>query len=94
MKHKDLCYYDPKCSMSSGFISDHIIMGIIKRNEFRHPTAETDCVFTQIDSNIIYMYMGSLQYFYCKKGTYECLEIPCEHFCFKKNEIKDYLTHV
>ena len=40
------------------------------------------------------MYRGSLQDFYWKKGTYECLEIPCEHFCLKKNEMKDYWTHV
>ena len=29
-----------------------------------------------------------------KKGTHECLEMPCENFCLKKNEIKDYCTHV
>ena len=38
--------------------------------------------------------MGTLQDFYSKKGTYECLEIPFVHFRFKKNEMKDYLTHV
>ena len=63
----------------------HIIMGIIKINEFPHHTAETDCVFTQIDSNIIYMYRGLLQHFYWNKGSYECLEMTCEHFCLKKN---------
>ena len=73
MKQKDLCDYDPKYIMSSGLIFDDIIMGTIRKNEFPHPTAETDCVFTQIDSNIIYMYRGSLQDFYWKKGTYECL---------------------
>ena len=40
------------------------------------------------------MYRGSLQDFYWKKGTYKCLEMPCEHFYFKKNEIKDNWTHV
>ena len=40
------------------------------------------------------MYRGSLQYFLWKKVTYKCLEIPCEHFCLKDNEIKDYWTHV
>ena len=52
MKQKDLCDYDPRCIMSSGLMFDDIIMGTIKRNEFPHPTAETDCVFTQIDFNI------------------------------------------
>ena len=40
------------------------------------------------------MYRGLLQDFFWKKGTYECLEMPCEHFCLKKNEMKDYWTHV
>ena len=55
---------------------------------------KTQSVFTKIVSNIIYMYKGSLQDFYWKKGTYECLEMPCEHLNLKKNEIKDYWTHV
>ena len=38
--------------------------------------------------------MGSLQYFYWRKGTYKCIEIPCEHFCLKRNEVKDDWTRV
>ena len=60
MKQKDLCDYDPRCIMSSGLMFDDIIMDIIRKNEFSHPTAETDCVFTQIENNIICMYRGSL----------------------------------
>ena len=59
MKNKDLCDYDPRCIMSSGLIFDDIIMGTIKRNLLSHHTAETDCVFTQIFSHIIYIYTGS-----------------------------------
>ena len=40
------------------------------------------------------MYRRSLQDFYWKKGTYECQEIQCEHFCLKTNEMKNYWTHV
>ena len=40
------------------------------------------------------MYRGSLQDFYWKKGTYECLEMTCGNFCLKNNEIKDHWTHV
>ena len=80
--------------MSSGLMFGDIIVGIMIKNECPHPTAETDCVFTQIDSNIIYMYRGSLQEFYWRKGNYECLEIPCEHLCLKKNDMKNYLTHI
>ena len=45
---------------------------------------------TQIVSDIIYIYMGSLQDFYWKKGTYECIYMPCEHYTIKRNKVKDY----
>ena len=70
MKQKYLCDYDPICIMSSGFMFDDIIMGIIRNNEFPHPTEEKDCLFTHIEKKD----------FYWKKGTYECLEVPCVHF--------------
>ena len=72
MKQKDLCDYDPRCIRSIGLIFDDIIVGIIRNNEFPHHTKEKDFFLTQIDNNIIYMYRGSLQYFYRKKVTYEC----------------------
>ena len=87
MKQKDLCEYYPKYIMSSSLVFYDIIMGQIKRNELPHPTAETDFVFTHIDSNIISMYMGSLQDFYWRKGTYKCLEMPCVNFRLKKRMI-------
>ena len=92
MKHNYLCDYDPRCIMYSGSVFDDIIMAIIRTNEFPHPTEEKDCIFTQIDKNIIYMYRGSLQDFYWRKGNSECLEIPCVHFHLKKNDMKNYLT--
>ena len=73
---------------------DDIIIGIIRKNKFPHPTEENDCVFTQIYNNIIYMYRGSLQYFYWRKGTYECLKMSCVHFHLKNNDMKYYLTQV
>ena len=94
MKQKDLCDYETRYILSSGFMFDDIIMGTIRKNDFPHPTAETDFVFTHIDSNIIYMYRGSHQDFYWRKVTYKCLEMPCVHFRFKKNDTKDYLTHI
>ena len=90
MKNKDICDYDPRCIMSSALIFDDIIMGHIKINVLSHHTAENDCVFTHIVSNIIYIYRGSLQDFLWRKGTYECIETPYEHLCLKRNEVKDY----
>ena len=59
-KQKDLCDYDLRCTMSRGLMFDDIIMSIIKKNKFPHPTEEKDCGFTQIYNNVIYKYRGSL----------------------------------
>ena len=40
------------------------------------------------------MYRGSLQDFYRKKGTYECLDVPCVHFHIKINDMKHDLTNI
>ena len=49
IKQKDLCDYDHRFIMSSGFIFDEIIMDIIRNNELPHPTEENDCLFTHIE---------------------------------------------
>ena len=51
MKNKDTCYNDPRCIMYSGLMVDDIIMDYIKRTQSSH-----DCVFTQIDTDMIYIY--------------------------------------
>ena len=66
--------------MSSSLMFDDTIMGHIKRNVLSHHTSEND----------LYIYRGSLQDFLWRKETYECIEMPCEHLCLKKNEVKDY----
>ena len=94
MKNKDICDYGPRCIMSSGLMFEDIIMDHIKRNVSSHHTSENDCVFTQIVSHIIYIYRWSLQDFYQKKGTYECIEMLCGPFCLKGNGVKDYWARV
>ena len=80
MKNKDICDYDPICIISSGLMFDEIIMYNIRRIKLSHNyTEEHDCVFTQIDTNMIYIYRGSLQDLYWKKGTYEYIDRPCEY---------------
>ena len=49
--------------------------------------------YTDCFSHHLYV-QGVTSIFFWKKGTYKCLEIPCEHFSLKNNEIKDYWTHV
>ena len=94
MKNKDLCDYDPRCIMSSSLMFDDIIMGAIERNELSHYTAEKDCVLHRLFLTSFICTGGHFKIFYWKKGNYECLEMPCENFYFKNNEMKDYWTQL
>ena len=83
MKHKYLCDYYPICIMSRGFIFDDITMGIIRKNEFPHPTEENDFLFTHIDNNIIYMYRGNFNILMEKRNLRVSRNATCT-FTFKK----------
>ena len=59
MKNKDICDNDPRCIMSCGLMVDDIIRDHIKRIQSSHNyTEEHDCVFTPIDTDMIYIYTG------------------------------------
>ena len=58
LKQKDTCDYDPICNMSSGLMFYYIIMNIIRNKNLAHPIEENECLFTQIENHIIYMYRG------------------------------------
>ena len=73
---------------------DDIIMNIIRNKKLARHNEENYFLFTQIENKTIYMYMGSLQDFYWKKGTYECLEVPYVHFHLKITDMKHYSTHI
>ena len=62
IKNKDICDNDPRCIMSSVLMVDDIITDHIKTTQSsKEYTEEHDCVFTQIDTDMIYIYRGSLQ---------------------------------
>ena len=62
MKNKDFCDHDPRCIMSCGFIFDDIIMDYMKRNQSSKKIKQgSDFVFTQMDTDMIYIYRGTLQ---------------------------------
>ena len=67
-KYKYICEYDTIFIMSSGLIFYDIMMNIIRNKILECHKKEDDCFFTNISNNNIYMYRGSLQYFYWKKG--------------------------
>ena len=95
MKNKDICDNYPRCIVSSGLMVDVIIMDHIKRSQSSQKyTEEHDYVFTQMDTNMIYIYRGSLQDLHWKKVTYECIDMPCENYTIKSNEVKCYWARV
>ena len=62
MKNKDLCDNDPRCIMSCGLMFDDIIMDYMKRTQSsKKYKQEYDFVFTQMNTDIIYIYRGTLQ---------------------------------
>ena len=93
LKKKDLCNYDHICLVSSVLMFYDIIMNILRNKKFECHNEEDD-FFTKIENNNIYMYRGSLQDLSWKKGTYECLDVPCVHFHIKINDMKHYLTKI
>ena len=40
------------------------------------------------------MYRGSLQDFYWKKGTHECIDVLCPHFNVEIIKIRQYLCNI
>ena len=68
MKNKDLCDHDPRCIMSCGLMCDDIIMDFIKRTESSKKLKQGyDFVFSQMDTDTVYIYSGTLQDFEWKK---------------------------
>ena len=79
--------------MSRGLVFDDIIMNMI-RNKALECHEEEVGVFLQIFITKTYLYRGPLQYFYWKKGTRECLDVPRVHFNFEIIQMKQYLTNI
>ena len=50
--------------------------------------------FTNIDNKSIYMYKGSIQDTYWKKGTYECLYVSGVHLHIKRIKNMHYFTNI
>ena len=43
-----------------------------------------------MDTDMIYIFRGTLQDLEWKKGSYECIDMPCGHYSIKRNEVKRY----
>ena len=70
LKKKDIYDYNPRCFVSSGLMFDEIIMKMIRNKALEYHKEGFDNCFTNIENKKVYMYRGSLQYFYWKKGTH------------------------
>ena len=68
IKNKDICDNDPRCRMSCGLLVDDIIMDNIKRTQSSQGYKQGhDCVFTQMDTDMIYIYTGGHSKIYIEK---------------------------
>ena len=62
MKNKDLSDHDTRCIMSCGLMFDDIIMDYMKRTQSSKKFKQGyDFDFTQMDTDMIYIYRGTLQ---------------------------------
>ena len=83
-KQKDICEYDPICFMPSGLVSDGTIINIFRKKALEFHVEVVDSYFTNTQNNTIYIYRGSLQYFYWKKVTHESIDVVCPYFNVEK----------
>ena len=65
--------------MSNGLMFDDIIMKIFSNKAFKSHVEVVDIYFTKTDTNKMYLYWGSLQDIYWKKGTHAILDVVCPH---------------
>ena len=94
LKQKDICDYNSRCLMSSGLMFDEIIVNTFRNMALEFHMELVDRNFTKTDNNKIYMYRGSLQDFYSKKGTNESLDVVCLHLNIEKLKMRQYLSNI
>ena len=73
---------------------DDIIMSMIMNKALECNSEGADGYLTKIENSIIYMYRGSLQYFYWNKVTHEGLDVPCTHFNVERIKMKKYFANI
>ena len=76
--------------MSSGLIFDDIIMNMIRNKVLEQHMVGVDSYFTKVERNILYMYRGSLQDFYQKKGTNGSLDVVCPYLNVERIKTRQY----
>ena len=90
VEKKDICDYNPRCLMSSGFVFYDNIMNILRNKALEFCVVVVDRYFTKTDNKTNYMYRGSLQEFYWKKVTHENIDFVCPHFNAKIIKMRQY----
>ena len=75
-------------------VFDNIITNIIRIKALECHSEGIDSYFTKIEKNRILFYRGSLQDFYCKKGTHVSLYVACLHFNVEIIKMRQYLTNI
>ena len=94
LEQKDICDYNHRCLVSSGLMFPDIIMNMIRNKVLEYYVVLVDRYFTNMENKIIYMYRGSFQYFYWKKGTHETLDVICPHFNYEIIKMRQYFSNI
>ena len=94
LKQKDICDYNSRCFISNGLMFDDIIMSMNVNNELDYHVEIVDNYFKKIVNNIIFMYKGSLQKIYSKKGTHKSLDVAFLNVGVERMQIIQYFTNI
>ena len=79
-----ICDYNTRRILSSGLTFDRKIMNILSNKAVNQQVEVLDMYFSKIENNKMYMYIGSLQYFYYNKDNHESLDVLHPHYNVEK----------
>ena len=80
--------------MSSGLVFDDIFRNLFRKNSLNKHEEVVYTYFTKKVNTKIYIYRGSLQYFYWKKGYHESLDAVRPHFNYEQNKMRQYMSTI
>ena len=77
--------------MSIGLMFDDITMNMVRNKSSGCHVELIDTYFTKIENNYIYVYRGSLQEIYWRKGAHEIPDIIYQNFNVERIKVRQYL---
>ena len=80
IKQENICNYNLRCFVSSGFFLDNIIMNLLSDITEQTKDSRKNDLFSKIQYDKIYFYKGSLQDYYRKNNCWYQKDITCTSF--------------